>query len=90
MFMKIAILVFIVAVVWFGFRYIDRRQRIGDGERRVGERTFTERLRKATRGKRGPAESPSDTVEDTEACPTCGAFVAVEGVRNCGKANCPY
>jgi hypothetical protein len=89
MFTKFAILVFIVAVVWFGFRYLDRRDRIGSGNRRVGERSFTERLRKATRGKEGPPETP-DTVEDTESCPTCGAFVSVEGVTNCGKPNCPY
>ena len=89
MFLKIAILVAIVAAVWFGFKYLERRDRIGDGKRRVGERSFTERLRKSGRNKTGGGSDPSQ-VEETESCPTCGAFVSVEGISNCGKQKCPY
>lgn len=89
MFLKIAILVAIVSAVWFGFKYLERRDRIGQGQRRTGERSFTERLRKSVHGKTGKSANAGE-VEETESCPTCRAFVSVEGISNCGKPNCPY
>lgn len=89
MFTKIAILVAIISVVWFGFRYFERRQNIADGRRRTGERTFGERLRKSLREKENSGPDPME-IEDTEQCPVCKAYVAVEGVSNCGKPKCPY
>lgn len=89
MFLKIAILVAIVSAVWFGFRTFERRQNIADGNRKTGERTFGERLRKSMRGKSDGAAEP-EVIEDTERCPTCKAYVAVEGISNCGKRDCPY
>lgn len=89
MFLKILTLVAIIAIVWFGFRTFERMNRVEDGRRRTGERSFGERLRKSIREKRD-APPPPDAVEDTEKCPTCGAFVSVTGIRNCGRENCPY
>ena len=89
MFTKILILVVAVAAVWCGFRYFERRQNISDGRRKTGERTFGERLRKSMRDKTESGADPVE-IEDTERCPTCKAYVAVEGVSNCGKPNCPY
>lgn len=90
MFLKLVILVAVVAIVWFGFKYLERRDRVDDGSRKVGERTFGERLRKSMREKTGSAAPPPDGVEDTEACPVCKAFVTVTGATSCGKPNCPY
>ncbi len=89
MFLKIALLVAVVAIVWFGFRYLERRDRVTAGKRGTGERTLGERLRKSMRAKDADQPRGGD-VEDTERCPTCQAFVSVEGISDCGKPNCPY
>ncbi len=89
MFLKILLLVAVIAAVWFGFRHLERRNRIAGGSRRPVERSFTERLKKSMRGKTGASSDPRD-IEDTESCPTCKAYVSVTGISNCGKPNCPY
>jgi hypothetical protein len=88
-FTKLVILVAVIAAVWYGFKYIGRLERMNKGERRTGERTFSERLRKATKAKSGEAGEPG-RIEETEQCPTCKAYVPVEGVENCGRPGCPY
>lgn len=85
---KILVFAIIVAAVWYGFKYLGRVQRVEKGERKGGERTFGERLRKATRGRSG--DHDTGVIEDTEKCATCGAYVSVEGSQGCGKPNCPY
>lgn len=91
MFLKIAVLVAIIAIVWFGFRYMERRNSISDGRRKTGERTLGERLKKSIREKTGAtAGNDPEEIEDTESCPSCGAFVSVSSIKNCGKPNCPY
>ena len=59
------------------------------GERKTGERSFSERLRKATRAK-SDEPGAAGRIEETEQCPTCKAYVTVEGVENCGRPGCPY
>lgn len=86
---KLLILVIAVAAVWYGFKAFDRRRRVEEGGRRTGERSMGERLRKSMRGKEGRGADAGD-IEDTEKCPTCGAFVSVAGIQNCGKKDCPY
>lgn len=85
---KLLVLAAICAAVWYGFKYVGRMNRIQKGERKLGERGLGERLRRAARGK-GKA-GDTETIEDTEKCPTCGAYVSVEGISSCGKPNCPY
>lgn len=88
-FTKLLVLAAIVAAVWYGFKYVGRLERMQKGARKTGERSFTERLRKATRAKTGePGEA--GRIEDTEQCPKCSAYVLVEGVENCGRPGCPY
>lgn len=85
---KLLILVIAIAVVWYGFKAFETRRRVEGGNRRTGERSMGERLRKSMRGKDGGGSSGD--IEDTEKCPTCGAFVSVAGIENCGKKDCPY
>jgi hypothetical protein len=33
---------------------------------------------------------PQAMVEDMKPCPVCGAYVAVDKARHCGRADCPY
>lgn len=88
-FTKLLVLVAVVAAVWYGFKYIGRLDRVQKGERKVGERTFGERLRKASKARSDAGGEPG-RVEDTEQCPVCKAYVSVEGVENCGRPGCPY
>ncbi|MCR9219000.1 MAG: hypothetical protein NXI21_02120 [Alphaproteobacteria bacterium] len=88
-FTKLLVLAAVVAAVWYGFKYIGRLDRVQKGERKVGERTFGERLRKATKARADEGGEPG-RVEDTEQCPVCKAYVSVEGVENCGRPGCPY
>jgi uncharacterized protein len=88
-FTKLLVLAAIVAAVWYGFKYIGRLERMNKEGRKTGERSFTERLRKATRNKSDGAAGPGH-IEETEQCPVCKAYVSVEGVENCGRPGCPY
>jgi hypothetical protein len=83
---KLLVLVAVIVIVWQGFKLYARKQRVQEGERRPGERTLGERLRKSMREKTGRTD-PS--VEDTEKCPVCGAYVPVGG-SDCGRKDCPY
>lgn len=88
-FQKLLLLAVIIAVVWYGFKYLGRLNRVEKGERRQGERTMGERLRRAAQEKtKGKAARPK--VEDTEKCPACGVYFTVESGHHCGKKNCPY
>ena len=84
---KLIVLAAVIAAIWYGFKWIGRAQRIRDGERKSGERSFGERLRKSMREKTGTADA--EIVEETEKCPVCGAYVPVGGSA-CGKQDCPY
>jgi uncharacterized protein len=88
-FTKLIVLAAVVAAVWYGFKYIGRLERMNKQGRKTGERTLGERLRKAAHKKSGSAGEPGH-IEDTEQCPVCKAYVAVEGVENCGRPGCPY
>lgn len=83
---KLLVLVAVIVIVWQGFKFYSRMQRIDEGERRPGERTMGERLRKSMREKTGRTDS---SVEDTEKCPVCGSYVPVGGAA-CGRQDCPY
>jgi len=79
---KLLFTVAAVLIVWYGFRWVDRvqaRKRV-EAERRM-------------RTDAPPGAAPSQrrkSVEDMTACPTCGDYVAANGARNCGRADCPY
>ncbi len=84
---KLIVLALVVAAVWYGFKAYARMQRIDEGGRKPGERTMADRLRRAAQSKSAPEPEP---IEDTEKCPTCGVYVAIDTAKNCGKPDCPY
>ena len=71
---KLAVLIAIVVVVWYGFKLIGQLDR--------------QRRELARRSKEAP--KPRATVEDTVKCPACGTYVARAGASSCGRAGCPY
>ncbi len=80
-FWKIALLVAVIAAVYYGFRWFERAQK---EKERIADR-------RAPGGgdPRAGARAPDPaTTHDLVACRVCGAFVA-EGARACSRPNCP-
>jgi hypothetical protein len=60
----------------------------------IREKEAKERLRRGTGDSGGggsaDASSASGDAEEMVECAVCGAFVAAQGSKDCGKDNCPY
>ncbi len=82
-FAKVLLLVAVVAIVWFGFRWFQRWEK----ERR--EATEREGRRVGRDAAPGPERGPVAEAEVMTACRVCGVYVA-SGTRSCGRANCPF
>ena len=84
---KILFTVAVVIAVWYGFKWVGRMKE-------VRKRDAKDRLRRqagnpgSNGGGSGGGESGG--AEEMVECPTCGAFVAATGAKNCGKEGCPY
>lgn len=75
---KLLVLALIIAVVWYGFKLISRRnQNVGARQPRghIGARR---------------RETPDPDVQDMESCPVCGTFVPNASAKACGRDGCPY
>jgi uncharacterized protein len=78
---KIAVLVAIVAAVWFGFKYYARLEAKRADDRLQGKRRRTRRGAKRAR------------VEEAEAmvqCPVCQVYQPAGDAGACDRADCPY
>jgi hypothetical protein len=75
-FWKLLLLVAVIAVAWFGWRWYQRWEL----EQRTGE---------AGRRARGQ-ESPRLAAEEMVACRVCGTYVAPKSARACARPACPY
>ncbi len=79
---KLIVLVAIVALVWYGFKFLQRLDRVsGDAKGRP------------LRGGRPRASRRSDDEDDVETmvkCPKCGAYVPARSPTACERADCPY
>ncbi|HSE78034.1 MAG TPA: hypothetical protein VLG66_08515 [Alphaproteobacteria bacterium] len=73
-FWKIVVLVAVIAIVWFGFRWLQRIE----SERRKAAGSSASRID----GRRPVA------AEDLAPCPVCGVYV-VAGSPACGRKRCP-
>ncbi len=87
---KLLLTVAVIAAVWYGFKWLGRMKE-------VRERDARERLRREAgnrggggTGESGTGGSVSGAAEDMVECPACGAFVAAQAPKSCGKAECPY
>jgi uncharacterized protein len=75
-FMKLLLLVGVIAFVWFGWRWYQRwelEQRRAEAARRTGG-----------------SEAPRLAAEDMVACRVCGTYVAPRSARACARPECPY
>lgn len=78
-FSKLAVLIGIVAAVWYGFKFIGK----------------LDKNRKQAQANKPPRQSSgaggnTPEVEDTVQCPTCGAYVVAKTASACERPDCPY
>lgn len=79
---KLLFTIFVVAAVFFGWRWLTRVQSVrGVTSRRVRE--------KAERPS-APSAPPAVEAVDMVACPVCGDYVPAKGAQSCGRSGCPY
>ncbi|MFQ5764385.1 MAG: hypothetical protein ACE5GT_05610 [Rhodospirillales bacterium] len=77
---KLLFTVAVIALVWYGFKWVGRMQVKREHDAR-------ERLRREAAG---PAHPGAGDAEEMVRCAACGAFVAASGAKNCGREDCPY
>ncbi len=84
---KFLVLAAVIALVWYGFKYVGRLQdqrKAGGG---LGRRAAR---RSKPRGGTSAAEPGTPEAEDMVACPVCQAYVQVHGATRCDRSDCPY
>lgn len=74
---KLLFTALIIAVVWYGFKYLNRLQ-----EHRGGKAP--------TQSKKTDQSARDADYEDLVACKTCGDFGVAKGRPACGRTGCPY
>jgi hypothetical protein len=80
MFPKLLLTVLLVAIVWFGFQYLQRLAEF---------KHHRDRLRRGTAPP--PPKRPAESgVQDLVKCPVCDTWQAGNARRRCDRANCPY
>jgi uncharacterized protein len=71
----------VIALIWYGFKWVGRVQTRREAEERA-------RLRE---GKSPAADSRAGaSAHDMVKCAVCGDFVSPEATRGCDRPNCPY
>ena len=77
---KLLLTAAVIAIIWYGYKWIGRLQARQGGGRRV---------RWAARpAERPPEKRPAD--EDMVQCPVCGDYVAPRSAVECRRDGCPY
>jgi hypothetical protein len=76
---KLLLFALLVAIVWYGFRYVNRVEQI----RRA--------VREEVRRRQQPGRKPQPLeAEDLVKCSRCGAYVASRSASSCGRPDCPW
>jgi uncharacterized protein len=81
-FSKLALLVVIILVVWYGFKYIGRVEEVRQTLRRA--RDAADRAQARSHG------AARIHAEDLVQCRVCDAYVAAKGATKCGRSDCPW
>ncbi|WP_158043718.1 PP0621 family protein [Skermanella pratensis] len=77
--LKLLTLVLLIAIVWFGFKFVARSQAIAKAKREM-----------AARREAGlPRPRPHDAQEMVR-CASCGVYVPAAKADACGRPDCPY
>ncbi len=80
-FVKLLVLVGLILVVWYGFKFLARLQVL----HQAAERRRTE----GTRGTEARSSERGREIEELVKCRVCGSFVPAQEPAPCGRADCP-
>ncbi|HMA14443.1 MAG TPA: hypothetical protein VKP12_06645 [Kiloniellaceae bacterium] len=76
---KLIVLALVVAVVWYGFRFLGRLQKARKEEAKLRQQQGPQPAKKAAR------DDAKGAVEDLVPCPSCGAYVRAGSTCSCGR-----
>jgi uncharacterized protein len=83
---KLLVLAAVIALVWYGFKFVGRLQDQRKADGGLGARAPRRPKRRGT-----PATEPrAQDAEDMVACPVCQAYVQARGATRCDRSDCPY
>ncbi|MGF1628751.1 MAG: hypothetical protein ACFCUT_04720 [Kiloniellaceae bacterium] len=82
---KLIVLAVVVAVVWYGFKFLGRLQAARKAEAKLREAEGTRPARKSSGQAAKSAKSGNGEVEDLVPCPSCGAYVRAGSTCSCGR-----
>ena len=83
---KLLVLAAVIALVWYGFKFVGRLQ----DQRRANGGLGARAPRRSRKRGGGAAESMAQDAEDMVACPVCQAYVQARGTMRCDRSDCPY
>ncbi len=81
-FAKVLVLVAVIAIVWFGFKYLQRVEAMRSGG-------LADKRRPAS-PKRAEPETVQAVTHDMTACRVCGTYVEANRTTSCGRADCIF
>jgi len=77
MFSKLLTLVLLIAVVWYGYRYVAR----------INDRA---RAKRKLETGNGGLPRPRPNAEEMIRCAVCNVYVSATKATSCGRPDCPY
>ncbi len=83
---KLLVLAAVIALVWYGFKFVGRLQDQRKADGGLGARA----ARPKRRGGAPATEPRARDAEDMVACPVCQAYVQAHGATRCDRSDCPY
>jgi uncharacterized protein len=81
---KLIVLGLVVAVVWYGFRFLGRLQAQRKAEAKLREQGGGKPAQKSS-AKSAESRPSGGDIEDLVACPSCGAYVRAGSTCGCGR-----
>ncbi|HZS82850.1 MAG TPA: hypothetical protein VFA50_08250 [Stellaceae bacterium] len=79
-FSKLVLLVVVILLVWYGYKYVARVEEVRQALRRA---------RDAAEGRKRAGAARLEA-EDMVKCRSCGTYVAARGASRCGRSDCPW
>ena len=85
---KLILLIGIIVVVWYVFRFLGQVDRARQQAAREAAKAAAAKGHRRTAGRE--SRGGVAQVEDMVKCRTCGAYVPVRNPSRCGRNDCPF
>ena len=83
---KLLVLAAVVAIVWYGFKFLGKLQKA----RAVEAKEHKKATRQTRKGRWRRAKDEALEAEVMVQCPVCEAYVPARGTAACDRPDCPY